>query len=97
MWDWFIDNKLSIQFRQDKAKSILLATKHKLRKAKSLDIVYNGIEIKPHTKEKYLGCILDEINGRKSCVSMALIVINKVNSCFTFLHRQNRFCNTPFT
>ena len=28
--DWFVDNKLSIHFGQDKAKSILFGTKHKL-------------------------------------------------------------------
>ena len=58
--DWFVDNKLSIHFGQDKTKSILFGTKHKLRNAKSLSIVYNGIEIKQHTKVKYLGYVLDE-------------------------------------
>ena len=28
--DWFVDNKLSIHFGQDKTKSILFDTKHKL-------------------------------------------------------------------
>ena len=45
--DWFVDNKLSVQFSQDKTKSILFGTKHKLQNAKALNIVYNGIEIKP--------------------------------------------------
>ena len=58
--DWFVDNKLSIYSGQDKTKSILFGTKHKLRSAKSLNIVYNDIEIKQHAKVKYLGCILDE-------------------------------------
>ena len=40
--DWFVDNKLSIHFGQDKTKSILFGTKHKLRNAKALNIVYNG-------------------------------------------------------
>ena len=48
------------QFGQDKPKSILFGTKHKLRNGKSLNIVYNGIEIKQHAKVKYLGCILDK-------------------------------------
>ena len=46
MCDWFVDNKLSIHFGQDKTKSILCGTKHKLQNAKFLNIVYNGIEIK---------------------------------------------------
>ena len=58
--DWFIDNKLSIHFRQNKTKSILFGTKHKLRNANSKSIVYNGTEIKHHAKVKYLGCILDK-------------------------------------
>ena len=52
--DWFIDNKLSIHFRQNKTKSILFGTKHKLRNANSKIIVYNGTEIKHHAKVKYL-------------------------------------------
>ena len=28
--DWFVDNKLSMHFGQDKTKSILFGTKHKL-------------------------------------------------------------------
>ena len=33
--DSFVDNKLSIHFSQDKTKSILFGTKHKLRNAKA--------------------------------------------------------------
>ena len=85
---WFVDNNLSIHFGQDKTKSISFGTKHKLRSAKSLNIVYNGIEIKQHAKVKYLGCILDEsLSGE----SMALNVIDKINSRLKFLHRQNHF------
>ena len=79
-------------FGQDKTKSILFGAKHKLRNAKSLNIVHNGIEIKQHAKVKYLGCILD---GRLSGESMVLNVIDKVNSRLKFLHRQNRFSTSP--
>ena len=90
--DWFVDNKLSIHFGQDKTKSILFGTKHKLRSAKSLNIVYNGIEIKQHAKVKYLGRILDEsLSGE----SMALNVIDKINSRLKIVHRQNRFLTSP--
>ena len=90
--DGIVDNKLSIQFGQDKTKSILFGTKHKLRSAKSLNIVYSGIEIKQYAKVKYLGCILDEsLTGE----SMALNVIDKINSRLKFLHRQNRFLTPP--
>ena len=53
--DWFVDNKLSVHFSQEKTKSILFGTKHKLRNAKALNIVYNGTEIKQYEKVKYLG------------------------------------------
>ena len=65
--DWFVDNKSSTYFGQEKTKSLLFGTKHKLWNTKSLNIVYNGEEIKQCAKVKYLGCILDEslwwING----------------------------------
>ena len=40
--DWSVDNQLSVHFGQDKRKSILFGTKHKLRNTKALNIVYNG-------------------------------------------------------
>ena len=86
--DWFVDNKLSVHFSQNKTKSILFGTKHKLRNAKALNLVYNGTETKQYEKVKYLGCILDQ---NLSSESMALNVIDKVNSRLKFLHRQNRF------
>ena len=91
--DWFVDNKLSIHFGQDKTKSISFGNKHKLRNAKSLNIVYNGIEIKQqHAKVKYLGCILDESYSGES---MALNVIDKINSRLKF--QTKSFFNTSFT
>ena len=45
-------------------------------------------KIKQHVKVRYLGCILDEsLSGE----SMALNVIDKINSRLKFLHGQNRF------
>ena len=90
--DWFVDNKLSIHFGQDKTKSILFGTKHKLRNAKSLNIVHNSIEIRQHAKVKYLGYILD---GSLTGESMVLNVIDKLNSRLKFLHRQNCFSTPP--
>ena len=55
---------------------------------KSLNIVYDGIEIQQHGKVKYLGRILDEsLSGE----SAALNVIDTINSSLKFLHKQNRF------
>ena len=75
-----------------KKKSILIGTKHKLRNTKSLNIVYNGIEIKKHATVKYLGNILGETFSGES---MALNVVDQVNSSLKFLHRQNCFLTPP--
>ena len=58
--DWLVDNKRSIHLGDDKIKSILFATKFKIRKVRKLNINYGDIQIKQHSKVKYLGCILDE-------------------------------------
>ena len=58
--DWFVDNKLSIHFDNDKTKSIHFVAKFKIKKVRKLNIKYEDIQIKQHSKVKYLGCILDE-------------------------------------
>ena len=58
--DWFVDNKLSIHFGEDKTKSILFASKNKIKKLGKQDIHHEDIKIKQHSKVTYLGCILDE-------------------------------------
>ena len=91
MCDCFIDNKSSVHFSQDKTKSIWFATKHKIRNAKALNILY-GTEIKQYAKLKYLGSIWHQsLSGE----SMALNVIHKGNSCLKCLHRQNRLLALP--
>ena len=90
--DWFVDNKLSIHFGEDKTKSILFSSKRKIKKASPLNIQYKDIKIKQYTKVTYLVCILDETLSGKS---MASHVINKVNSRLKFLCRENKFLNIP--
>ena len=81
--DWFVDNKLSIHFGDGKTKSILFASKFKIKKVRKLNIIYGNIKIKQHSKVKYLGCVLDE--------TMTLSVINKTNNKLNFLYQKNRF------
>ena len=89
--DWFVDNKLSIHFGEDKTKSILFSSKHMIKKSKPLNIIYKNIKIKQYSKVTYLGCILDEtLSGH----SMAVHVINKINSRLRFLYRQNKYLNS---
>ena len=70
--EWFVDNKLSIHFGEDKTKCILLSSKLKLKNAGKFNIMHNGIEIKQYST--YLGCLLDETMSGES---MALKTIKK--------------------
>ena len=40
--DWFVNNKLSIHFEEDKAKSIHFASKCKIKSATKLNIKYKN-------------------------------------------------------
>ena len=80
--------KNSIHFGEDKTKSILFASKPKIKKVQKLKINCKNIQIKQHSKVTYLGCILDETMSGES---MALKVINKINLRLKLLHRKNKF------
>ena len=58
--DWFVDNKLSIHFGEDKTKSILFSIKNRKRKIRVLDIQYGDVKTKQYSEAIYLGCELDE-------------------------------------
>ena len=79
--NWFINNILSIHFSEDKTKSILFASKCKIKKLQKLEIIYNNIWIKQHLWATYLGCILQKTMSRES---MANKVISKVNARLKF-------------
>ena len=90
--EWFVDNKLSIHFGEDKTKSILFGTKRKLKRLKELKIKHGDVEIKQHTQVKYLGCVLDSsLNGE----SMALQALSKINGKLKFLYRKQSFLSFP--
>ena len=86
--DWFVDNKLSIHFGEDKTKSILFASKFKNKNIKKLNIKYGDIQIKQHSKVKYLRCLMDETMSGEA---MALNIIHKINNKLKFLYRKNDF------
>ena len=80
-----MDSRTRIHLGEDKTKSILFASKRKIKKVPKLSINYKNIQIKQHSKVTYLGSILDEtISGK----SVALKVINKMNLSLKFLHRK---------
>ena len=90
--DWFVENKLSIHFGEDKTKSIIFGSKRKLDVSHKLDIRRNEIKITQHHEVKYLGCILDcNVTGE----AMAVKVLNKINSRLRFLYRKQNVLNVP--
>ena len=91
--DWLVDNKLSNHFIEDKTKSIFFSSKRKIKKANPLNIQYKDIKIKQYSKVTCLGCFLDK---RLSGKSMAIHIINKVNSRLRLLYRKNKFLDIPF-
>ena len=90
--DCFVDNKLSIHFREDKTKSILFNSKRNLKLVEKLDIKCKDIKIKQYEHVNYLGCMLNE---SMSGETMVLRVIEKINSRLKFLYRKNRFLDVP--
>ena len=76
IWLWFIDNKLSIHFREDKTKCISFASKQKTKHAGKLEISFNNIEIKQYSSLTYLGCILDNTLSGEAIATKTIIKIN---------------------
>ena len=87
---WFIDNKLSIYFGEDKTKSILFS---KTRDLKEINISFAGHSIKQHDTVEYLGCQLD---SKWSGEAMASKVLKKINAKLKFLYRQSRYLTPAY-
>ena len=84
--NWFVHNKLSIYFGEDKTKCILFGTKN-LNKNGSLKIRHGTIQIKQCHTVTYLGCALDKnLSGE----IMALSIISKINCRLRFLYRKKQ-------
>ena len=86
--DWFVENKLSIHFGEDKTKSIVFGSQKRLKNIDKLDIRRGDIKIKQHTSVTYLGCELDQhLSGE----SMVTKVLGKINGRLKFLCLQKSF------
>jgi len=90
--DWFVENKLSIHFGEDKTKSIIFGSNKRLKNLDELDIRHGEIKIKQYSKVPYLGCILDQ---NMSGESMATRVLGKINGRLKFLFRKQTFLSFP--
>ena len=69
---WFIDNKLSIHFGEDKTQSILFS---KMRALRETNISFAGHSIKQHDTVEYLGY---QLVSKLSAETMALKVLKKM-------------------
>ena len=89
--DWFVENKLSIHFGEDKTKSIVFGTKWKLKNLRAIDIRRGDVKIKQHYSVEYLGCILD---NTLCGISMCNKVIGKIGNRLKFLYRKQSFLSS---
>ena len=80
--DWFVYNKLRIYFGEDKTKSILFASKRKIKSARKRNVKYKKIKTKQNLQVTYLGCVSDEILSGET---MTLKALNKINWKLKFL------------
>ena len=77
-----------IHFGEDKIKSIFFASKFKRKNIKKLHIKYEDIQIKQHSKVKYVGCLLDKTMSGEA---MALKDLYEINNKLKFLYLKNSF------
>ena len=81
------------QLGEKTKQNVYYLAKNRLNKVNSLDIEYGEIHIKQYHTVIYLGCSLDEtLSGE----SMALKVVNKINSRLRFPYRKNIFMSSSF-
>ena len=87
LFQWFINNRLSIHFEEDKTKAILFMINKTEAKLK---ICFQDHYIKQYNCVEYLGCLCDNnLFGE----SMARIALKKINGNLKFLYRQAIFLN----
>ena len=84
-----MDKKLNVHFREDKAKSILFAPKHRSKSIGQIDISYKNVKIKQYSKVAYLKYAWDECLKKGSTVMQ---VCTKNISKPKFLYRKNTLC-----
>ena len=88
--DWFLDNKLSIHFGEDKTKTILFSPKNLVKKSDPIVIKRHNVTLTQFPTVEYLGCLLDRtLSGE----DMALKVLKKANGKLRYLYRHGKYLN----
>ena len=85
--DWFVDNKLSMHFGEDKKKSGFFYSKSRRKNIKKLYIKYGDIQMKQHSKV-ILRSLLDETMSGEA---ITLNIVSKINNKLKFLYCKNSF------
>ena len=86
--EWFISNKLSIHFGEDKTKAILFT---RSKTEAKLNICFQDHSIKQYNCVEYLGFLL---NNNLCGESMARKALKKINGKLKFLYREAIFLNS---
>ena len=89
--DWFVENKLSIHFGEEKTKSIIFGSRKMFKNLDTLDIKRGDINIKQYTSVTYLGCELDQYMSGESMVTKVLC---KINGRLKFIYRKQKFLSS---
>ena len=88
--DWFLDNKLSIHFGEDKTKTILFSPKNLIKSSDPIVVKRHSVTLTQFSNVEYLGCILD---SNLSGEDMALKVLKKANGKLRYLYRHGKYLN----
>ena len=88
--EWFVNNRLSIHFGDDKAKTITFS---RMKSPSKLSISYGDYSLQQHNSVEYFGCFLNfNLNGE----SMACRVLKKINTKLNFLWKQSNYLNYSY-
>ena len=85
--EWFIGNKLSIHFGDDKTKTIFFS---QMKSPQKLNISYRDYSLTQHNTAEHLGCYLD---SNLSGESLARRLLKKINTKLNFLWRLSNYLN----
>ena len=85
---WFVDNKLSIRFGDNKTKSILFASKRRAKNIGKLNVKIKRNKYKTTSTSKISWMCIRRVNAGEP---MTLKVINKITLKLKFFYRKNNF------